>query len=118
MLQATVQKTEWIDDFFAKAGQKPVALNDHRRHPRFYFRSCAEVTIHPIKKEGQAAHTFVLTQDLSRSGFSMIHASQLFPGQRLEVSLNGKPPVPAVVAWCHRMPDKHYNVGCEFVAGD
>ena len=118
MLAAVVEKTEWIDDFFAKAGPKPVALNDHRRHPRFYFRSAAEVTIHPIRGDGKPARTFVLTQDLSRSGFSMVHAAQLYPGQRLDVSLNGKPPILAVVSWCRRLPDKHFSIGCEFSNDD
>jgi hypothetical protein len=41
---------EPIDEFFEKSGPLPITLDDVRRFPRFYFRSCAEVTIHPLRQ--------------------------------------------------------------------
>jgi len=114
MTPSTANTKEWIDDFFTKSGPKPVALNDLRRHPRFYYRSCAEVVIYPIVGQKKPTRAFVLTQDLSRSGFSIVHATQLYPGQRIEASFDGRPARAAVVTWCRRLPDKHYSIGCQF----
>ena len=85
---------ESIDDFFDKSGPLPPVLDDARRFPRFYYRSCAEVIIHPFcGRPGTAAvRCFVLTRDLSRNGLSLLHNQQLFPAQRLELLLNGAPP--------------------------
>jgi len=118
MQQSGAHKVESIDEFFARTGPKPIPPDDVRRHPRFYYRTCAQVTVYPIRKGDAPTQTFVRTQDLSRSGFSMILATQVFPGQRLEVVLDGRPPMYAVVAWCHRLPDKHYSVGCRFTDGN
>ena len=56
----TAHNTEWIDDFFTKSGPKPVAMNDLRRHPRFYYRSCAEVVLYPIVGQKKPTRAFVL----------------------------------------------------------
>jgi hypothetical protein len=107
---------ESIDDFLATSGPGATSYQDLRRFPRFSFRSCAEALIHPFSKDqGEAAHCFVLTQDLSRGGVSIIHPVQLFPGQRIEIGLGGNPPKPAVVSWCRRLPKNHFAVGCRFI---
>jgi hypothetical protein len=103
-------------EFFELTGPLPTAWDEHRRFPRFYFRSCAEMIIHPLRGErnADAPARFVLTRDLSRGGMSLIHTEQLFPTQRLEIILNGEPKNLEVV-WCRRWTDGRYVVGCRFV---
>lgn len=107
---------ESIEQFFNKAGPLPVSFEDVRRHPRFYFRTVAEAAIYPIGRTKEPAECFLLTRDLSRSGLSLLHNAQLFPGQRLEITLNGQEPRPIVVVWCKRQAPDMYIVGCKFVA--
>src|SRR5262245_55389068 len=95
-------------EFFAKTGPLPASFDEIRRHPRFYFRSCAEATIQPLSKRGNApapTTCFVRTRDLSRSGMSLLHNAQLFPGQRIDIILNGESPRALEVVWCQRLAD-------------
>jgi PilZ domain-containing protein len=110
-------KVESPDEFFSKSGPMPPAFDDSRQYPRFYFRTCAEAMIYPIgaKKDAAAGSFFVVTCDLSRAGISIIHTVQLFPGQRIDLILNGQSPRPARVIWCRRWEEGRYLVGCRFV---
>jgi hypothetical protein len=112
----TQSPVEGADDFFEKQGPLPTALNEVRRFPRFYFRSCAEATIYPLggRQAPEPAQCFVLTCDLSRSGISLLHNRQLFPGQRIDIILSGQPPRPVEVVWCRRLAPGRYAVGCRF----
>jgi len=107
---------ESVDDFFAKEGPVPTSYDDVRRFPRFYFRSCAEAIIHPFGKPSAKVPDpcFVLTCDLSRSGLSLLHTAQLFPGQKVDIILNAEAPRPLEVVWCRRLSDNRYAVGCRF----
>jgi hypothetical protein len=111
---------ESMDDFFDRTGPLPTNFDDVRRFARFYFRSCAEAVIHPlVKRSGfEPAQRFVLTCDLSRTGLRLLHNEQLFPGQRVDVMLNGQPARAMEVVWCKRIAPKRYAVGCRFTAGD
>ena len=113
-----VESDHEFREFFELSGPMPTAWDEHRRHPRFYFRSCAEAFIHPLR--GQLDPTsppcFLVTRDLSRSGVSLIHTEQLFPGQRLDLILNGEAPRPAEVVWCRRWDKERFAVGCRFVS--
>lgn len=105
-------------EFFDFSGPMPGAWDDHRRFPRFYFRSCAEATIYPLRSDRNAAARtcFILTRDLSRGGMSIIHTEQLFPGQRLDVILNCEAPRRMEVVWCRRWTHGRYSIGCRFIS--
>jgi PilZ domain-containing protein len=105
-------------DFFEHSGPLPTIANDSRRFPRFYFRSCAEAVIHPLRGEEDATPTqcFLLTRDLSRGGVGLVHCKQLFPGQRIDLTLNGAALRPVEVVWCRRWTRSRYIIGCRFVA--
>jgi hypothetical protein len=113
---ATSAMVETIDDFFAKEGPMPTSFEEARRFPRFYFRTCAEAIIYPLfsREAPTPAQCFVLTCDLSRSGLSLLHNKQLFPGQRIDIILNGEPPRLLEVVWCRRLADQRYAIGCRF----
>jgi hypothetical protein len=106
-------------EFFALSGPMPTVANEKRRFPRFYFRSCAEALIYPLRggDNPQPAHCYLLTRDISRSGIGLVHTQQLFPGQRVDVILNGQSPKQAKVVWCRRFHDNRYVVGCKFCNG-
>jgi hypothetical protein len=103
-------------DFFNMTGPMPTVWNDNRRFPRFYFRSCAEALIYPLRaaEDPTPAQCFVLTRDLSRGGVGLVHCQQLFPGQRVDVTLNGQPPRQVEVVWCRRWTHNRYIIGCRF----
>jgi len=111
------QFVESDDEFFELTGPLPTAWDDHRRFPRFYYRSCAEAIIHPLRisKNATRCQCFLLTRDLSRGGLSLIHTEQLFPGQKLEVILNSEAPRLVEVVWCRRWSNNRYAVGCRFL---
>jgi hypothetical protein len=108
---------ESMDDFFDKSGPMPSGPSDLRRFPRFYFRSCAEALIYPLsgKANAEPTHHFLATSNLSRGGVSLLHKDQLYPGQRLDVILNGEPARPTEVVWCKRLAPARYAVGCQFM---
>jgi len=106
-------------EFFELSGPMPTAWKENRRHPRFYYRACAEAIIHPLgKREGgpEATQCFLLTRDLSRGGVGLVHVQQLFPGQRIDVILNGEAPRQVEVVWCRRWTHNRYVAGCRFTA--
>jgi hypothetical protein len=109
---------EPVSEFFAKSGPLPSSYDEVRRHPRFYFRTCAEAKIRPVGKRAANSgdgECFVLTRDVSRSGLSLLHNQQLFPGQRLDITLNGEAPRTVEVVWCQRMAPRSYLAGCRFI---
>ena len=113
MSQTLVPEGELIDDIVVDVA--PKSYDDVRSCPRVAYRTCAEAVIHPaIHGKGRPSRSFVLTQDLSDGGCNIVHAVQLFPGQRLDIVLGGKTERTAVVAWCQRLPDKHFAIGCRF----
>jgi hypothetical protein len=107
---------ESVDDFWDKAGPMPTGPSDVRRFPRFYFRSCAEAMIYSLDRNNPSpAHHFLATSNLSRGGVSLLHKDQLYPGQRLDVILNGEPARTTEVVWCRRLAAARYVVGCRFI---
>jgi hypothetical protein len=114
---ADIPAVESDQEFFAPSGPLPMAWDESRRFPRFYYRSCAEAIIYPLRggKNSTPAQCFLLTRDLSRSGLSLVHNAQLFPGQRVDVLLNGEAPRQLEVVWCRRWTHSRYLVGCRFI---
>jgi hypothetical protein len=92
----------------------PTVFHDQRRFPRFYFRSCADATIYPLAPGAEALKCVVVTRDVSRGGMGLLHTEQLFPGQRIELVLNGSVVKTLEVVWCRRLADRSYSVGCRF----
>jgi hypothetical protein len=109
-----------MDDFFDRAGPISSTFDDSRRFPRFYFRSCAQATVHPlVARPGSEAKThFLLTCDLSRNGLRILLNQQLFPGQRVDLMLNGQPPRSTEIVWCRRFDSERFLAGCRFVSAE
>ena len=65
----------------------PTADGDGRKFPRFYFRTLATATIHPVPILGtETLECYVLTRDLSRGGVSFLHPKKLALGQRVDLA--------------------------------
>ena len=111
------QFVESDHEFFELTGPLPTAWDEHRRFPRFYYRSCAEAIVHPLRsaKNAERCQCFLLTRVLSSGGLSIVHTEQLFPGQKLDVILNGAAPRSVEVVWCRRWSHNRYAVGCRFL---
>ena len=113
MGQLPQQDGEPIVDFFDKSGMLPVVHDDGRQFPRYYYRTWAKAVIHPLGK-GEPLHCSVVTRDLSRNGLSLLHSTQLFSGQQIELDLNEQSPRIVEVVRCRRIGDGCYVVGCRF----
>ena len=105
---------ESADQFFGNSGAMPPAYDDLRRYPRFYLRACADATIYPLNPGAEPIQCVVVTRDVSRGGMGLLHTAQLFPGQRLDLVLNGEMTKALEVVWCRRLADNSYSVGCRF----
>jgi PilZ domain len=109
---------ESAEQFFASSGAMPTVFHDQRRFPRFYFRSCADATIYPLVPGADPIKCVVVTRDVSRGGMGLLHTEQLFPGQRIDLVLNGSVGKSLEVVWCRRVAEKSYSVGCRFKEGE
>jgi hypothetical protein len=102
-------------EFFAKAGPLPTAWDEARRHPRFYYRARVQAVVHPFRGAPQPpVECCLLTRDLSRGGMNLIHTEQLFPGQRIDLTLLDGVQRTVEVCWCRRLAHRCYSVGCRF----
>jgi hypothetical protein len=96
------------------------AWEDGRRFPRFHLRVCIEATVHPPtnEPEQQVQHCQMLTRDISRGGMNILHKTQLFPGQLVDVVLHDGNRRRLEVKWCRRLGVGCYTAGCRFVRTD
>lgn len=106
--------------FFSKRGPVPSVYDDARRFPRFYYRSEVPATIYPLAEVEQASPIVctLLTRDLSRGGINVLHTSQLFPGQRIDLTLADGVRRSVEVVWCRRLATRCWSVGCRFIRPD
>ena len=103
-------------EFFTKSGPLPTAWEEVRRFPRFYYRARVQAVIHPLPggQRGEAVKCCLLARDISRGGINVLHCEQLFPGQRIDITLNEATPRSVEVLWCRRLANRCYAIGCRF----
>jgi PilZ domain-containing protein len=108
------------DDFFSRSGPLPTTADDVRRYPRFYYRARIEAVIFPFSTAQVAEPTkcCLLARDLSRGGINLLHSEQLFPGQRIDVTLSNAAPRSVEVVWCRRLANRCFSLGCRFTKTD
>jgi hypothetical protein len=102
-------------EFFQKSGLLPSLANDARRNLRFCFCSCADATFHALAPEQEPLKCVVVTGDLSRSGLSLLHDKQAFPGQKIDLVLGNGTERKVKVVRCRRQKDGQFLIGCRFV---
>ncbi len=95
----------------------PVSDGDGRRFPRFYFRTLATATIHPVPVLGtEIQECYVLTRDLSRGGVSFLHPKKLALGQRIDLAFQDGKELVVRVRWIRPLARRCFLIGCKFVA--
>jgi hypothetical protein len=89
---------------------------DCRQFPRFYFRTLATATIHPVPGVGsETLECYVLTRDLSRCGVSFLHPKRLSSGQRIDLAFEDGRELIVSVKRMQRLAPRCYLIGCKFV---
>ena len=104
---------EW-KDFYRRRGPQQSQPGDNRRFVRSHFPTKALIEVEqtlPAFPRPRETHV-VLMKDLSRQGVGFLHAAQLFPGERVRLSLaTGR--LVYMVTRCIRHNDACYEIGAE-----
>src|SRR5438128_2599370 len=91
----------------------PTADGDGRKFPRFYFRTLATATIHPVPVIGtETLECYVLTRDLSRGGICFMHPAPLSPSQRIDFEMSDGRKFTLAIRAIRREEDGRYFIGC------
>jgi len=120
---ASVRRKCLSDDLLAESRPElgfapvPAADDDGRKFPRFYFRTLATATIHPVPVLGtEVQECYVLTRDLSRGGVSFLHPKKLALGQRVDLAFQDGKELVVRVRWIRQLARHCFLIGCKFVA--
>jgi hypothetical protein len=105
-------------DFFEKQGAVGTHWEDWRQFPRFYCRTAAalevESTLPAMPRPRQAQRVYV--SDVSRVSIAILHSEQLFPGERLRLTLLDGITRPMHVARCRRIAVNCYEIAARLDA--
>jgi hypothetical protein len=108
-----VLPAEW-GDFFQRRGPLAPREDETRRFVRQHFptRALMELATSLVAIPREYAKYVVLMKDISRQGACFLHIAQLFPGERVELTLStGR--IPYTVMRCRRYNDCCYEVGAD-----
>src|SRR5947208_2608825 len=95
----------------------PTKDGDGRAFPRYYFRTLATATIHPVPVIGtETQECYVLTRDLSRGGVSFLHPRRLVLGQRVDLTFEDGRELLVRVRWIKPLEKRCFLIGCRFIA--
>ena len=88
----------------------------HRQFPRVPFRGRADAVLFapPSTPDLEPVETEILTTDISRSGLSILHRSELYLGQQVLLQLSGGACI-VEVCWCCEVWEGLYIAGCRFI---
>ena len=87
---------------------------DAREFPRFPSRGRAQALVFSPQGGEEPQESEVITTDVSRTGLSLLHRKQLYPGQQILLVLSGANRL-VEVCWCCRVWSGLYSAGCRFV---
>ena len=85
-----------------------------REFPRFPFRGRAQALVFASQGGEEPQESEVITTDVSRTGLSLLHRKQLYPGQQILLVLSDGNRL-VEVCWCCRVWSGLYSAGCRFV---
>src|SRR6185436_120753 len=108
-----VLPSEW-KDYFQRRGPQTWQGDDLRRFVRIHFPTRALMdlkTTLPAFPRIKARHV-VLMKDISRQGCSFLHVEQLFPGERVGLTLPTGT-VSYTIVRCVRHNDRCYEMGAQ-----
>jgi hypothetical protein len=121
MIERLDSRVELPADFFDKQnGPIPVRWVDLRQFPRFYFRTPAALeiqsTLPALSRSPGAVRVYV--KDISRAAVAVLHSEQLFPGERLWLTVLDGVRRSTTVSRCRRIQANCYEIAALFDAGD
>ena len=119
-LPCHVQLPQKLRDEFEKSGAAPVPSDDVRRHRRIYCRGEKHRAALGLRRSlpalaRETAWQGVYTGDFSKQGCSFLHATILYPGERLRLILLTGATRTIEVAWCRRLDKNCYSIGGRFI---
>jgi len=99
------------------SGVVPSKQGDVRRHPRFRLKLRAAIEYQPTLKAipRQTELHAVRVLDISCGGIGFLHSEQLFPCERLMITLRDDSRKAVEVACCRRIGPNCYHIGTHFV---
>ena len=105
-----------IDALFQPTGDHPAGSDVNRQFPRVPFRGRASAVVFPPPSTPHAEpiESEILTTDISRSGLSLLHRTELHPGQQVLLQLSGGSST-VEVCWCCEVWEGLFIAGCQFV---
>ena len=80
----------------------------------FHGRAAAVIFPPPSAPQREPLESEVLTTDISRGGLSLLHQSELFPGQQVLLQLSQQNRT-VEVCWCCQVWPDLYIAGCRYV---
>jgi hypothetical protein len=99
---------ERLKQYFEPRGALPIHPDSRRAYSRFYLRSKAIVL-------RQDAVLGVYTVDASRKGIRFLSPVQLYPKERVRISLPKTKDFQIEIARCRRIEDFCYECGATFI---
>jgi hypothetical protein len=109
-----------IDALFEPQSTDPLAQTQkeasNRGFPRIPFRGRAAAVVFapPSNPTAEPLESEVLTTDISRSGLSVLHRHELWPGQQILLQLS-QANCTVEVCWCCQVWPELYVAGCRFI---
>ena len=118
MIAALPTRVALPEGFLSKPnGPTPTCWEDMRQFPRYSFRSAAALEIQSslpaLARSARPERVYV--KDISRAAIAILHAEQLFPGERLCVTVQDGVRRTATVARCRRVQKNCFEVAAYFV---
>jgi hypothetical protein len=105
-------------DFFEKSGPLGTRWDDMRQFPRFYYRTAAALEITSVlpalRRPPLAERVYV--KDVSRAAVAILHGEQLYPGERLRLTMIDGKRRNATVTRCRRVDAHCYEVAARYDA--
>jgi hypothetical protein len=105
---------DWTD-FFQKSGPIATQFPEHRQHLRFFLRTAAAIVVESTLPAFPRAEDSerVFTKDISRAAIAFLHGEQLFPGERVRVTLANGQQRETKVSRCRRIDVKCWEIAAK-----
>lgn len=107
------------DADFVESARSGPGQTDNRAYPRYSFRGRAQAVVFspPGGREADPKEYEVITTDVGRGGLSLLHRTQLYPGQQVLLLLSSGSQRLIEICWCCRVWPGLYSAGCKFIDG-
>jgi hypothetical protein len=115
-LATDVELPESWADYFSESGVLPTHPQDRRRFARYCLRTAAAMRLVETLPHLQRSDQWfkVYAKDVSRTGFSFLHSTQLFPGECVELVIDESHHYVGKVVRCRKVAPRCFVIGMQF----